>query len=699
MFLFFYLLYQAKDILRTAWITPPCDLYSVIIKKENVAVVRKAVHFNDNELTKNDPFFKERNFKILDLRTETEDQASHFNFKVLCKVMDGDETVLAEIDSDSHITIICESYFEKHLKETVEKENRFLEESPPRFKGINGPWIVSKYPPVKLDIQIGSVLLSGRFVVTPELSTSSVLLGSDIIMKYGISLVSSKDGQWRCRVGYNPSSISVCVVTKKLEAENKCLKMTIDVFESDVDSQLGTGYVVRSGVLDKSAELSAITDNKKIPDNYKKQLIDCLTSIPELYSGTAEFSKEPVPAHIYTHDVEFLTETEPVLNLHPYKLTGIRLQQQEDVIQTMCEQGILAPGDSSTVSPVFFVGKKANEGHTAELGRLVYDYRALNALVKGQNHPLANIDNFFEAASQYTIFSIIDIRNAFLSVGLTERAKKRCAIITPSGVYLPQRLPFGLKTSPSAFCFVMSKCLGGIEGASFYMDDVILGARNNEEMTNLLIKVFKRLNSFNLKIQLSKVKFFESEVKILGLIFSKNGKQIDPKKITTISNFPEITTLKACQKFLGTVNYLSSFIPHFASRMYPVYALLRKENQKDFKMSQEALDAISDIKEFLKKETMIYNIDTKEPVYLSVDASQVGVGAFLYQICSYPNSEDGKKKMLNDLGYIPENKMEVHLIPGVSPGRNTPVVRSFLNKNDEKGHTIFYEAYFRNNFK
>ena len=85
---------------------------------------------------------------------------------------------------------------------------------------------------------------------------------------------------------------------------------------------------------------------------------------------------------------------------------------------------------------------------------------------------------------------------------MTERAKKRCAIITPSGVYLPQRLPFGLKTSPSAFCFVMSKCLGGIEGASFYMDDVILGARNDEEMTNLLIKFFKSLNYFNLKIHI-----------------------------------------------------------------------------------------------------------------------------------------------------------------------------------------------------
>jgi hypothetical protein len=35
---------------------------------------------------------------------------------------------------------------------------------------------------------------------------------------------------------------------------------------------------------------------------------------------------------------------------------------------------------------------------------------------------------------------------------------------------------------------------------------------------------------YNLKIQLSKTKLYEKELKILGMIFSKTGRQIDPEK-------------------------------------------------------------------------------------------------------------------------------------------------------------------------
>ena len=64
--------------------------------------------------------------------------------------------------------------------------------------------------------------------------------------------------------------------------------------------------------------------------------------------------------------------------------------------------------------------------------------------------------------------------------------------------------------------------------------------------------------------------------------------------------------------------------------MYPVYNLLKKSNSQTFKMTEEAQLAIDKIKEFLLQKTMVYN--ATEPLYLSVDASQVGVGALLYQI-------------------------------------------------------------------
>ena len=132
-------------------------------------------------------------------------------------------------------------------------------------------------------------------------------------------------------------------------------------------------------------------------------------------------------------------------------MSGIRLDQLKLTIDEMVKNKILLPGDTNTVSPVFFVTKKPSPGKTASLGRLVFDYRKLNDKVKPLHFPIAKIKNFFDDASQYSVFSILDIRNAFLSVGLTESAKKRCGIVTPFGVYLPQHLPFGLKTSPPWF--------------------------------------------------------------------------------------------------------------------------------------------------------------------------------------------------------------------------------------------------------
>ena len=70
------------------------------------------------------------------------------------------------------------------------------------------------------------------------------------------------------------------------------------------------------------------------------------------------------------------------------------------------------------------MSKKPSDGNDAVLGRLVYGYRNLNAKVKPLNFPLANLNNLFDNISKYKIFSVIDIRNAFLSVSLTKRAKK-----------------------------------------------------------------------------------------------------------------------------------------------------------------------------------------------------------------------------------------------------------------------------------
>ena len=378
------------------------------------------------------------------------------------------------------------------------------------------------------------------------------------------------------------------------------------------------------------------------------------------------------------------------LKSKPFPCSGIRLQQLKDAIYDLVDNKVLEPGDSEYTSPCFFVTKKPGEGKTSSKGRLCYDYRKINSYVKTKQFPLTNSKNFFNEASRFKIFCVIDIQNAFLSIPLTENAKKYLAIITPFGTFCPTRTPFGLKTSPSAFCYALSKVISDLNFIQYYMDDILIGATTNEEMIDNLIIVMSRLVKFNLKIRLSKTAFFIKEAKVLGVIFNAQGKRIDPAKTKAILNFGPIDTLKKTQTFLGMLAFISSFIPHFSTACYPIYSLLKDQKSKKFILTEEALTAYEKIKEYVKQETMLYHPDFNKNLYLAVDASQVGIGSFLYQIDAYPKTEQGKNKMLEKLGFEPEQNNTKFLIPGISPGKNTPIVTDFMQQdNDYKKFDTF----------
>ncbi|RPH76356.1 MAG: hypothetical protein EHM77_09295, partial [Planctomycetaceae bacterium] len=430
-------------------------------------------------------------------------------------------------------------------------------------------------------------------------------------------------------------------------------------------------------ITEKETEIAFIKNHKTIPDELKPKLIDFLEKHLGLFTGH-QFSDLVYPPEKFTHEVELNDPNFKELRCKPYPATGIRLAQLKEAIGELVEKNILIKSDSNFLSPCFFVTKKATGTKTASRGRLCYDYRKINEKIKSLNFPLTHQSNFFETCSNFKYFCVVDISNAFLSIKLTESAQKLLAITTPFGVFLPTRTPFGLKTSPSAFCFALDQIIGHLPFLTFYMDDIVIGANTPEDMMDNLLTVLQILSDNNLKIQLTKTKFFEKEIKILGMVFSSLGRKIDPEKIRAISDFKSIDTLKRLQSFLGMIAYVANFIPHYATVCYPLFHCLKNQKAQGFRLTEEAMVAFEKIKKFLKQKTILYNVDYTKPLYLATDASQVGMGSFLYQLDFYERTQEGKEKMIKDLGFVTENSDSPFLVPGIGPGKKVPVVTTFL---------------------
>ena len=76
--------------------------------------------------------------------------------------------------------------------------------------------------------------------------------------------------------------------------------------------------------------------------------------------------------------------------------------------------------------------------------------------------------------------------------------------------------------------------------------------------------VFKKLSAAGLKLKPSKCEFFQSQITYLGHIVSKDGIEMDPKKITAIKDWPVPKTVTEVQRFLRFTNYYCKFILKYA---------------------------------------------------------------------------------------------------------------------------------------
>ena len=115
----------------------------------------------------------------------------------------------------------------------------------------------------------------------------------------------------------------------------------------------------------------------------------------------------------------------------------------------------------------------------------------------------------------------------------------------------------------------------------------------------------------------------------MGHLLTSTGVWVDPMKVKAIAEMPRPNNKKAVERLLGTVQYLSRFLPKLSDVAKPLRQLTEKEVVFTWQQQQE--HAFTLIKDLVTSSPVLKYYNIKEEVTLQCDASETGIGAALLQ--------------------------------------------------------------------
>lgn len=140
-------------------------------------------------------------------------------------------------------------------------------------------------------------------------------------------------------------------------------------------------------------------------------------------------------------------------------------------LDSMVRKGIISPVNkpSDWISALLVVTKPNNQGV-----RICIDLKILNRAVKRNHYPLTTLDDILPELQNAKLFSIVDTKNGFWQIELDEESKDLTCYETPFGIFLWNRLPFGLSVSPEEFQRRLNEALSGLQGITIIADDILI---------------------------------------------------------------------------------------------------------------------------------------------------------------------------------------------------------------------------------
>ena len=270
---------------------------------------------------------------------------------------------------------------------------------------------------------------------------------------------------------------------------------------------------------------------------------------------------------------------------------------------------------------------------TAPFIRFCGDYRWLNQLVILPQAYIPHVQHEIEKAMGFKLFLDIDMTNSFHQLVLSEETGRKLAVQTPWGLVQPRFLPEGVSPASGYLqSYVMEMFSDFSAWAITIFDNILLLAHDEEDACNKLEIFLERCASRNVILKMQKTWLGFSAVKFFGYKVSYGKYEMDEERKKSIDEFVMPTSQKGMQRFLGAALFFKSFVPNYSKIAAPLHEMTHNDfkwDESSWKKDYRA--SFAELKAALVNSTANHFPDYDLPWVLRVDASDVAVGAVLFQ--------------------------------------------------------------------